>query len=93
MEKKQKSKSFFRILIVEDDPDRLRIIQSWMPPDVIVSSVTDTGAAMGQIKKDHREKTFGEGKMDIFDTDNRNLLIAVLADLQDEQDLRFFVTV
>jgi DNA-binding NtrC family response regulator len=44
--------SLFRILIVEDDPDRLRIIQSWMPQDVIVSNVTDAGAAMGQIRRD-----------------------------------------
>ena len=42
---------FFRILIVKDDQDRLRIIQSWMPPDVLVSSVTDAGVAMGQIKR------------------------------------------
>ena len=43
---------FFRILIVEDDSDRLREIKSWMPPDVFVSNVTDAGAAIGLIKRD-----------------------------------------
>ena len=32
--------SVFRILIVEDDPDRLQIIRYWMPPDVTVVSVS-----------------------------------------------------
>ncbi|SPD72642.1 hypothetical protein PITCH_A1430026 [uncultured Desulfobacterium sp.] len=42
-----------------------------MPPDVIVNSVTDAGAAMGQIK---REMTSSRGKMDIFNPDNRALM-------------------
>ncbi len=43
---------FFRILIVEDDSDRLWEIKSWMPPDVVVSNVTDAGAAIDLIKRD-----------------------------------------
>ena len=49
---------FFRILIVEDDPDRLLVIQSWMPQDVIVSNVTDAGVAMGQIKRDGKKRAY-----------------------------------
>ena len=37
------TRTFFRILIVEDDSDRLWEIKSWMPPDVVVSNVTDAG--------------------------------------------------
>ena len=36
---------------MEDDPDRLREIKSWMPPDVVVSNVTDAGTAIGLIKR------------------------------------------
>ncbi len=52
MPRTPKHTSFFRILIVEDDPDRLHTIKSWMPPNVIVSNVTDAGAAIGQIRRD-----------------------------------------
>lgn len=41
-----------RILVVEDDSERVEKIKSWMPSDVIVSNVTDAGVAMAQIKAD-----------------------------------------
>lgn len=45
-------KNLLRILIVEDDTSRVEKIRSWMPPDVVISNVTDTGVAMAQIKAD-----------------------------------------
>lgn len=49
MTNKQK---IMRILIVEDDSERIKTIKSWMPSDVIISNVTDAGVAMVQIKAD-----------------------------------------
>jgi hypothetical protein len=37
---------------VEDDASRVEKIRSWMPSDIIISNVTDTGVAMAQIKAD-----------------------------------------
>jgi hypothetical protein len=44
--------NILRILIVEDDASRVEKIRTWMPPDVAISNVTDTGVAMAQIKAD-----------------------------------------
>ncbi len=44
--------NLLRILVVEDDASRVEKIRSWMPSDIIISNVTDTGVAMAQIKAD-----------------------------------------
>jgi CheY-like chemotaxis protein len=47
-----KRKAFFRILIVEDDPDRIEKFRSWLPKDVRTNVVTSAGKAMGVLKRD-----------------------------------------
>lgn len=44
--------NLLRILVVEDGASRVEKIRSWMPSDIIISNVTDTGVAMAQIKAD-----------------------------------------
>ncbi len=42
----------FRILIVEDDPARERILRSWIPNEVRVVVANSAGAAIGILKRD-----------------------------------------
>ena len=43
---------FFRILIVEDDPDRIEILKTWLPDDVMTVAVTSSGKAIGLLERD-----------------------------------------
>ncbi len=43
---------FFRILLVEDDPDRIRLLKSWLPAYVIPVVVTSAGKAIGLLERD-----------------------------------------
>ena len=45
-------KPVFRILIVEDDPDRAQTLQSWLPEDAIAVLVTSAGKALGLLARD-----------------------------------------
>ena len=48
----RRSKPFFRILVVEDDPQRASLLQSWLPEDVRTVLVTTAGKAIGLLKRD-----------------------------------------
>jgi CheY-like chemotaxis protein len=48
----RKPKPVFRILIVEDDADRTKILKSWLPEDVRTVVVTSAGKAMGLLARD-----------------------------------------
>jgi len=48
----QKPKPVCRILMVEDDPDRTLLLQSWLPPDVRTVVVTSAGRAIGLLERD-----------------------------------------
>jgi CheY-like chemotaxis protein len=48
----EKPKLFFRILIMEDDPDRVQKFQSWLPEGVRTTIVTSAGKAMGGLRRD-----------------------------------------
>lgn len=48
----KKPKPVFRILIVEDDPDRAETLQDWLPRDVRPVVVTSAGKAMGLLARD-----------------------------------------
>lgn len=48
----KKPKPLFRILIVEDDPERADILQAWLPKDVRPVVVTSAGKAMGLLARD-----------------------------------------
>jgi len=48
----KKPKPVFRILIVEDDPDRAATLQNWLPQDVRPVVVTSAGKAMGVLARD-----------------------------------------
>ncbi len=41
-----------RILIIEDDPDRVEKLRSWLPTDVIAVAARSAGMAMGILKRD-----------------------------------------
>jgi CheY-like chemotaxis protein len=43
---------YFRLLIIEDDPARIRLIQSWLPADVRVNVASSAGRAMGTLRRD-----------------------------------------
>jgi len=40
-----------RILIIEDDPDRVEKLCSWLPADVIAVTARSAGTAMGVLKR------------------------------------------
>lgn len=42
----------FRLLIVEDDPDREQILRSWLPADVRVVVAVSAGRALGILRRD-----------------------------------------
>lgn len=43
---------FFRLLIIEDDHERERILKSWLPPDVKTVVAGSAGRAIGVIERD-----------------------------------------
>jgi CheY-like chemotaxis protein len=43
---------FFRILIIEDDRERERILKSWLPPDVRTVVAGSGGRAIGILERD-----------------------------------------
>ncbi len=43
---------FFRILIIEDDDERTRIIRSWLPSDVKTVIASSAGRAIGILERD-----------------------------------------
>ena len=43
---------FFRILIIEDDQERIKRLLSWMPADVRTVVTTSAGKAIGLLKRD-----------------------------------------
>jgi len=48
----KKPKPVFRILIVEDDPERADILQSWLPEGTRAVVVTSAGKALGLLTRD-----------------------------------------
>jgi CheY-like chemotaxis protein len=48
----KKAQSVFRILIVEDDPVRIEILQSWLPENTTSVSATSTRRAIGVLERD-----------------------------------------
>lgn len=48
----KKPKPVLRILIVEDDPDRARRLQSWLPEGVRTVVVASAGRALGVLHRD-----------------------------------------
>ena len=48
----KRPKPVFRILIVEDDADRARTLQEWLPEEARAVVVTSAGKAMGLLKRD-----------------------------------------
>jgi len=48
----KKQLPMFRILIVEDDPDRAQTLVKWLPEDVRPVVVTSAGKAIGLLKRD-----------------------------------------
>ena len=44
--------SFFRILIIEDDPDRIQRLQSWLPSNVKTVVAKSAGRAIGVLQRD-----------------------------------------
>lgn len=55
----KKPKPVFRILIVEDDPDRAQTLESWLPEDVRTVVVTSAGKAMGLLNWSIRSMSSG----------------------------------
>ncbi len=47
-----KESSFFRILIIEDDPYRIQRLKSWLPDDVKTVRATSAGRAIGVLQRD-----------------------------------------
>jgi len=43
---------FFRLLIIEDDHERERVLKSWLPPDVKTVVASSAGRAIGIIERD-----------------------------------------
>jgi CheY-like chemotaxis protein len=43
---------FFRLLIIEDDHERERILKSWLPPDVKTVVAGSAGRAIGILERD-----------------------------------------
>ena len=43
---------FFRLLIIEDDHERERILRSWLPPDVKTVVAGSAGRAIGILERD-----------------------------------------
>ena len=48
----KKPKAVFRILLVEDDPERTELLQSWLPKDVRTVVAASAGKAMGLLARD-----------------------------------------
>lgn len=48
----KRPKPVFRILIVEDDPERAKILQRWLPKDARSVLVTSAGKAIGLLVRD-----------------------------------------
>ena len=42
----------FRVLLVEDDPERERLLRSWLPPGVRVVVARSAGQALGILERD-----------------------------------------
>jgi CheY-like chemotaxis protein len=41
---------FFRLLLIEDNPERIRLIESWLPSDVRLVVASSAGRAIGLLK-------------------------------------------
>jgi len=48
----KQDKRFFRLLIIEDDHERERILKSWLPPDVKTVVAGSGGRAIGILERD-----------------------------------------
>ncbi len=42
----------FRLLIIEDDSDRIQLFQSWVPERVLTVVATSAGRALGILERD-----------------------------------------
>lgn len=46
----------FRILLIEDNIDRINIFRSWIPESALLTVVSSAGSAMGMLKRDNNKK-------------------------------------
>lgn len=42
-----------RLLLIEDDSERVKIFMSWLPPDIRLVHAGSTGRALGILQRDH----------------------------------------
>lgn len=52
------AKPIFRLLLVEDSPERIEIFRSWLPEGVSMTVASSAGKVMGILKRD-RGKVYG----------------------------------
>ena len=48
----ERERRFFRLLIIEDDTERERVLRSWLPPDAKIVVAGSAGRAIGVIERD-----------------------------------------